>query len=142
MTDHSTHAEHHHPPARLYAAVLGALLVLTVITVYAASFNFGNMNIVIALFIATVKGSLVALFFMHLRYDKPLNALIFLAGIFFLALFLGFCLIDTNTRPNIIPANLKVPVPAPAAAAPGTASAAPGTPPAAPAPAAPAAEPH
>lgn len=118
MSDHSAHTGHYHPPAKLYAAVLGALLVLTVITVAAAGFNFGSMNVVIALLIATIKASLVALFFMHLWYDKPINALIFLCGILFLAVFLGFCLIDTNSRPTVIPANLKVAAPAPAAATP------------------------
>jgi cytochrome c oxidase subunit 4 len=110
MSDDSTEA-HHHPGAKTYGGVLAALLVLTIITVTAASFNFGAMNVVIALFIATVKASLVVLFFMEVRFSKPLNAMIFLGGVFFLGLFLTFCLIDTGSRPNIIPANLKVPNP-------------------------------
>lgn len=108
MSNSSTHASHHHPSAKLYAGILGALLVLTVITVFAASFDFGSVSIVIALAIATVKASLVALFFMHLRYDKPMNALIFCAGLFFLGLFLWFCMMDAGSRPNIYPSNLKV----------------------------------
>ena len=44
----------------------------------------------IALFIATIKAILVALFFMHLLYDKPVNAIIAVAGFLFLGIFLMF----------------------------------------------------
>jgi cytochrome c oxidase subunit 4 len=129
MSNHTgtAHAEHH-PSAKLYIGVLVALVVLTVITVLAAGVNFGSpsINVVIALTIATIKASLVALFFMHLLYDKPMNTLIFLSGVMFLGVFLGFCLIDVNAIQEIVPANAKVPL---AVAAPGT----PGAPSSAPA---------
>ena len=141
MSNHTgtAHAEHH-PSAKLYIGVLVALVVLTVITVLAAGVNFGSpsINVVIALTIATIKASLVALFFMHLLYDKPMNTLIFLSGVLFLGVFLGFCLIDVNAIPEIVPANAKVPL---AVAAPGTPGA-PGAAPAAPAAAAPPAAEH
>jgi cytochrome c oxidase subunit 4 len=101
--------EHHHPGPKTYAAVLGALLVLTVITVGAAYLDFGSMNTVIALLIASLKGSLVALFFMHLKNDK-FNALIFTSGLFFLAVFLIFTLFDVSHRTPLYPGNLKAPV--------------------------------
>jgi cytochrome c oxidase subunit 4 len=84
----------------MYAGILAALLVLTAITVAAARVNFGSpmINVVVALTIATFKGSLVALYFMHLRYDKPLNAIIFVAGLATLALFLMACFGDTAAR--------------------------------------------
>lgn len=141
MSEHSSHA-HYHPPAKLYAAVLAALLALTIITVTAAGINFGSpsVNVVIAMVIATIKASLVVLFFMHLKYDRPINGLIFLSGVFFLGLFLTFCILDTGARPNIVPANKKEPDP------PSLKVAAPGAPvapaAAAPAAAAPAAEAH
>jgi len=102
---------HAHPITgpRVYATVLVALLLLTGLTVTAAGIDFGSYNTVIALIIATMKASLVALFFMHLRHDK-LNAVIFLGGIFFLAVFLIFTLFDTNTRTTVLPVNLKAPV--------------------------------
>ena len=102
--------------ARTYGLVLGALFLLTAITVTAAGVNFGSpmVNVVIALGIASIKGSLVALFFMHLKYDKPLNGLIFLIGLVFLGIFLIFCYVDVESRPVIIPQSLKVPVSQPA----------------------------
>lgn len=105
------HAAHQHPitSPKVYASVLAALLVLTVITVTAAGIDFGPYNTVIALIIATVKASLVALFFMHLRHDK-FDAIVFLGGVFFLAVFLIFTLFDINSRHTILPSNLKEPV--------------------------------
>jgi cytochrome c oxidase subunit 4 len=98
---------------KTYSAVLAALLVLTVITVLAAGVHFGSpsVNVIVALVIASVKASLVALFFMHLRYDKPLNAVIFCTGLVFLALFLIFCYIDVESREVSIPSTLKVSAP-------------------------------
>jgi cytochrome c oxidase subunit 4 len=102
---------HSHPVTspKVYAGVLVALLALTAITVTAAGIDFGPYNTVIALVIATIKASLVALFFMHLRYDR-FNAVIFLGGVFFLAVFLIFTLFDINSRVMVLPGNLKQPV--------------------------------
>src|SRR5262252_6663807 len=100
------HEEHEHGSAATYTKVLIALLILTAITVFAASFDFGQGNVVIALAIATVKGSLVALFFMHLAWDKPVNAIIAMAGFLFLGIFILFCLLDFNTRNNFMPRNM------------------------------------
>lgn len=94
---------------KVYATVLGALLVLTVVTVTAAGIDFGPYNTVIALVIATLKASLVALFFMHLRHDK-FNAVVFLGGVLFLAVFLIFTLFDINSRVTVLPGNLKEPM--------------------------------
>jgi len=100
---------HVHGGPKVYAAVLGALLVFTVITVAASYINFGGMtNVIVALVIASIKGSLVALFFMHLRWDKPMSAIIFCCSLFFLALFLMGCYTDTIARPPTEPTNLKV----------------------------------
>ena len=102
---------HAHPitSPKVYAVVLAALLALTVVTVTAAGIDFGPYNTVIALVIATIKASLVALFFMHLRYDK-FDAVVFLGGVLFLGIFLIFTLFDINSRQTILPSNLKAPV--------------------------------
>jgi cytochrome c oxidase subunit IV len=112
----SAHATHHGGSARTYTLILGALITLTAITVTASGIDFGSptVNVIIALIIASIKGSLVALFFMHLKYDKPLNGVIFLTGLVFLSVFLIFCYVDADSRPTVIPQTLKVPAPAPA----------------------------
>ena len=108
--------------AVVYAKTLVTLLILTAITVGASYINFGAMNVVVALTIATIKATLVALFFMHLLHDKPVNGLIAAAGFLFLGLFLMFTLIDFDTRENKQPRNLPTVIaPPPAAAAPAAA---------------------
>ena len=104
----STHTESHthHGGPKIYTANLFALLFLTVVTVAAASFNFGSANVVIALAIATVKAILVALFFMHLVWDKPVNAIIAIAGFLFLGVFLMFDFLDVTTRDHLQPRNM------------------------------------
>lgn len=76
-------------------AVFLALLVLTGATVAATAVDFGAANLVIALGIATVKALLVALFFMHLAYDRPFNALVFCTAWLFVAVFAALTLLDT-----------------------------------------------
>jgi cytochrome c oxidase subunit 4 len=114
------HAKHHHGSAALYIRTLVALLILTALTVGASYIDFGAGNVVIALFIATIKATIVALFFMHLRWDKPVNAVIACAGFLFLGIFLMFDFIDFGSRDGLQPVNLApvVATPAPAAAAP------------------------
>ena len=106
----STHTETHthHGGPKIYTANLFALLFLTIITVAAASFNFGSANVVIALAIASVKAILVGLFFMHLIWDKPVNAIVIVAGFLFLGIFLMFDFLDVTTRDGMQPRNMPV----------------------------------
>ena len=80
---------------RVLLAVFVALLVLTYITVAARYINLGGLNIWIALGIATIKGALVVLYFMHLRYDSPFNSIVFVTALVFMFLFLGITILDT-----------------------------------------------
>jgi cytochrome c oxidase subunit IV len=136
---HAGHeAAHEHDHTGIFLATLIALLILTAITVGASYIDFGSGNVVIALFIASVKAILVALFFMHLRYEKAVMGIVAGAGFLFLGIFLMFCFMDVDTRDGLQPINLHPALPPPTAgpnaAAPGGAAPAPGTP--APAPAA------
>jgi cytochrome c oxidase subunit 4 len=108
---------HQHGGPKLYATVLAALLVLTGITVTASYIDFGSpaVNVVIALAIASLKASLVALYFMHLRYDKPLLSVIFVGGLFFLGLLLMLTMLDTGSRDSVPYWNSKPPAGGPAA---------------------------
>ncbi len=90
-------------PLRIYLMVFGALLVLTVITVRVSYFNFGTWNLIVAMAVATVKASLVALFFMHLKYDEKFNAVLFLGSLAFLGIFFVLTLADTMHRGLVDP---------------------------------------
>ena len=97
------HGVGHVVPVRYLVATGLALLVLTVVTVWVAGFDFGAANIFVALLIAGFKASLVVLFFMHLRWDRPFNSFIFVASIAFVVLFIAFALTDTiEYSPDLI----------------------------------------
>ena len=85
----------HIMPVSALLAVFAALLTLTLVTVAVSWIDLGNWNLVVALGIATLKASLVALYFMHLRYDNPFYALVFVTALVFLGVFLCLTLLDT-----------------------------------------------
>lgn len=85
----------HVVPLEVLFGVWLVLVVLTAVTVGAVKVDLGALNIWIALAIALVKASFVGLYFMHLRYDSPFNALVLVASLLFVVLFVGLALIDT-----------------------------------------------
>lgn len=91
------HSEHVVSP-KIYAAVLAALLVGTVLTVEAAKVDLKQMNVVVALSIATIKMTLVILFFMHGKYSARRTKLVIVSGFFWLAIMLGLTLADYTSR--------------------------------------------
>ena len=89
---------HHIVSPRIYAVILGALLLGTYLTVQAAKIDLGPWNIVLAIFIACVKMTLVILFFMHGKYSPRRTQLVIISGFFWLAIMLGLTLTDYKTR--------------------------------------------
>lgn len=89
------HEPHAVPPSVLLG-VFAALLVLTGLTVGVTYVDLGALNIWIALGIAVVKAALVALYFMHLRYDSPFNGIILIVALVFVVLFIGLAILDTR----------------------------------------------
>jgi cytochrome c oxidase subunit 4 len=89
---------HHVIPLSTYLAIGCALMVLTAITVAVSFVNLGGWNAVVAVGIASLKAILVALFFMHLLYDKRIYMIVFVIGVLFLGLFIGLTMFDTLTR--------------------------------------------
>jgi cytochrome c oxidase subunit 4 len=92
--------EHHVTPFSTYMKVAGALFFLTFLTIgaHALREHFQPFSAVIAFSIAGVKAWLVMAWFMHLKYDKPTNRIIFATGFFFLALLIGISALDIFTR--------------------------------------------
>src|SRR5690349_18980948 len=74
----------HVVPPKILLTVFAALLVLTFLTVAVTWVDFGRTaNVWIALTIAAIKSALVALYFMHLRWDSKFNSVILIAALFF-----------------------------------------------------------
>lgn len=95
----SSHEAHHHiVPIPVYLAIFGALLVGTALTVWAAYQDFGILNLPIALAIASVKASLVVLYFMHVKYASKLTQLASVLGFVWLAILLGMTSSGVLTR--------------------------------------------
>ncbi len=90
-------AEHIVSP-KIYIVIFASLMLGTGITVWAAFQNFGKFNIVIALVIATIKATLVVLYFMHARYSPKRTQLVIVCSVFWLAIMLALTLSDYDTR--------------------------------------------
>lgn len=80
--------------SKVYIAVWIALLCLTAVTVWVSYHDFGTYNILVAMLVATIKGALVCLYFMHLKYDNRVNQVVFISAFFFLAIFVGLTSAD------------------------------------------------
>ena len=81
-----------------YVKILLALLVATFITSWVAYIDLGAFSVVVALGIATVKMTLVALFFMHIRHSTKLTKLVVVGGLLWLAILLLLTMTDFATR--------------------------------------------
>jgi cytochrome c oxidase subunit IV len=69
-SDHAVDIDKH---VRVYITVFVALMALTLVTVAVSYLDLSTpMAVAVALFIATIKGSLVACYFMHLISEKKL----------------------------------------------------------------------
>ena len=85
-------------PGAVYVGIWAILMVLTAVTVFASFLELHEWNIVLALVIATIKATLVVLFFMHLYYSSKLTKVTVIAAMFFLFLLLALSLTDYLTR--------------------------------------------
>lgn len=66
-------AEDIHAHVRVYYKVFGTLMVLTLLTVAVSYLHLPHTPaVLVALIIAAVKASLVAMFFMHLKGERPI----------------------------------------------------------------------
>lgn len=101
MANEAKAHEQHVTPLKTYLTVAGALFVLTIVTVAVSYLNFGPFNMVVAMGIATLKASLVALIFMHLFYDDKLYLTIFIMALLMLSIFIVITLFDTLRRDDI-----------------------------------------
>jgi cytochrome c oxidase subunit IV len=110
MSTHTDHLAHHSEdvedglvhvhvhPASTYYKIFGALVFLTLLTVGVAQVHLGEWNFVVAVVIATIKASLVASFFMHLKDDNRFNVLIFVGSLVFMGVFFVYTMNDTEHR--------------------------------------------
>lgn len=98
MSEEPTHHAHTVVSPKIYAAVFALLLCFTALTVFASYLELGSFNTVVALTIAVIKGTLVVLFFMHVRYSSRLTKLTVFSGFFLLIILFMMTLTDYVSR--------------------------------------------
>ncbi|MFH2050270.1 MAG: cytochrome C oxidase subunit IV family protein [bacterium] len=94
-------AEHHIIPLKTYLGVGAILFFLTAVTIWVAQVNLGGWNAVVAVSIAVIKATFVALIYMHLKYDNKIYSVIFLTALVFLAIFIALTMFDIANRGNV-----------------------------------------
>jgi cytochrome c oxidase subunit 4 len=84
-SDHAADIDRH---VRVYITIFVVLMVLTIVTVTVSRFHLPvHIAVTVALLVATIKGALVACYFMHLISEKKLiYAVLAVTAFFFLAL--------------------------------------------------------
>ena len=98
----AAHAAPHALPVRVLLGTAAALAVLTAVTVASAQVDLGRLNIVVALAIASAKATLVALYFMHLRYGGRFHLVVLAGAVIFAVLLASFVVFDTTEyQPDI-----------------------------------------
>ncbi|HLM81821.1 MAG TPA: cytochrome C oxidase subunit IV family protein [Gemmataceae bacterium] len=106
MSDHNSASEHTPEHISEHISSLGsclaiwlALLAGTTLTVAAAFIDLGPFNTIVALTIATIKATLVVLFYMHVKYThEKLTGLVIVSAIFFLFILLALSMADYTMR--------------------------------------------
>jgi cytochrome c oxidase subunit 4 len=95
-SEHGHAATAHVSSVRFLVGIFVTLVSLTILTVVANDWPLGKFDLWVALIIACIKATLVALFFMHMYWDKGFNIFAFLTSFAFVTLFIGFTMMDTR----------------------------------------------
>ena len=83
---------------KTYYLIFAALIALTLLTVGLSYVELGAFHLIVGMAIASTKGVLVILFFMHLLYSSRLSWTMFLSGLFWLGILLVLTLSDYLSR--------------------------------------------
>lgn len=97
-----------HPvtPVRTYVVIWAILTILTFTTYFVAQIDLGPFNTVVALMIAFIKMSLVIMFFMHVKHERPLTKIFVAGGFFWLLILLALTLGDYFSRSWLPPGKM------------------------------------
>ena len=98
MENAHAHEEHHIVPNGVMMMVWIALLILTGITVGASVWFPGRAGIAVAMIVTPIKAALILMFFMHLKYEKPVFKWMFLVAVSLLAVIMGITFFDYSFR--------------------------------------------
>jgi len=88
----------HVVPTRVYLTVFASLMILLIITVYVAFLPLGFFNLPVAMGIAVVKGIIIVMYFMEVKYGSKLLWVFVSSSFLFLVIFLVLTMNDYATR--------------------------------------------
>src|SRR4051812_46644406 len=91
------HAEHH-VPMSTYTIIIVLLMLGLIVTVIAAFIPLGEMNMIVAMAIASAKAALVILYFMHVKFASRLTKVFVAASFTWLAILFGITFMDYISR--------------------------------------------
>jgi cytochrome c oxidase subunit 4 len=109
----------HVSSVKFYIGILALLMFFTLLTVGVASIHLGQLNLAVAVVIASIKATLVIMFFMHLKYDNKFNATIVVCSLMFIGVFFAYTMNDTDTRAELDDAQGSQVLPSSGVQAPG-----------------------
>lgn len=95
MLTKDTQGHNHEPvPYVVYVKIWATLMVLTVVTVGVSYLDMKHVTVLTATLIATIKSTLVLLYFMHIRFEQRIYAFMILAVFGTYAVFIGLTFVD------------------------------------------------
>jgi len=94
----SHQSDNHTVPYKSYLWILAILIVLTIISVGVTYIELGNLTVFTAILLASVKSTLVLIYFMHLKFDNKLLQYLVAAIFILLGLVLFITFLDYNYR--------------------------------------------
>jgi cytochrome c oxidase subunit 4 len=89
---------HPAPSSAFYTAIWLVLVLLTALTVGVTYLDLKKLTLIAAVLIATVKATLVLMYFMHLRYESRLFTIMLLVGLGAFAVFISLTFSDLSFR--------------------------------------------
>ncbi len=98
MQENQHHEGPHLVPYSVYLWVWIALLAFTGVTVGAKYADLQHLAIFAAILIASVKAVLVTLYFMHIRFEKPIFAVMIAVTLVTYAVFIALTFTDYPFR--------------------------------------------
>ena len=86
--------KHHIVSYRTFLIVLAALLVLTMASIGVTSYDLGPLTVITALLLATSKTVLVLSYFMHLKFDVRMFAILVVAVLILIGVVIFITFLD------------------------------------------------
>ncbi len=92
MSEHND--KPHIVPYKTFLLVLGALLAFTFVSIAVTNYDLGPLTVVTALVLATAKTILVLTFFMHLKWDVKMFAILITAVLILIGVVIFITFLD------------------------------------------------